>query len=292
MQKLHIPYKSKIKASSPLKIPKIKKIQYKKISISQKINKNIKIINSIETQRKPIKKRKNIIWELSKLSLIIAITFISLTVLASAPSFIKVLYAKIDKSGSKQKEIALENVINNKHVAPILPTAGMEIVEKKEIPNLAINISPLKNRIIIPKIGKNVPIVEISKKNLEEENWQKLEDDIQEGLRNGVVHYPSTAKPGQIGNVFITGHSSYYFWDEGKYKDVFALLHDLKVNDEFVLYWDQKKYFYKINERKVVAPKDTSVLQQPGDKKIATLMTCTPIGTTLNRLILVAEQIE
>ena len=100
-----------------------------------------------------------------------------------------------------------------------------------------------------------------------------------------------TAIPGQFGNVFITGHSSYYPWDSGKFKDVFALLHDLDVGDEFTVFWNQDAYHYRINERKVVTPQETEVLHQPTDKRIATLMTCTPVGTAKNRLVLVAEQI-
>jgi len=34
------------------------------------------------------------------------------------------------------------------------------------------------------------------------------------------------------------------------------------------------------------------VLNQPVDKRVATLMTCTPIGTTLRRLIVSAEEID
>jgi sortase A len=106
-----------------------------------------------------------------------------------------------------------------------------------------------------------------------------------------VVHYPGTAQPGQIGNVFITGHSSYYLWDPGKYKDVFVRLHDMDVGDEFTVFWNQNTYHYRIRERKVVAPEETSVLSQPQHERIATLMTCTPIGTAKNRLVLVADQI-
>lgn len=176
--------------------------------------------------------------------------------------------------------------------ASLLPLAGTQNLGKIDLPTLSIDVSPPDNRIIIPKIGKNIPIVTIPETSILEENWNQLEKDIQGALKDGVVHYPGTANPGQFGNVFITGHSSYYPWDPGRYKDVFALLHDLDVGDEYTIFFAGKKYNYKIVERKIISPKDVSVLQQPENERISTLMTCTPVGTALNRLILVAKEID
>ncbi|MCT4592057.1 MAG: sortase [Candidatus Gracilibacteria bacterium] len=209
-------------------------------------------------------------------------------------AFSQILDKKINSDKYTEARIELEKITkeSDTHRAKRLPTAGIKRDNVKEFPNLNIPIYPLEKRIVIPKIAKNIPIVEISDESLVSEDWKKLEKDVQDGLKNGVVHYPGTAEPGQIGNVFITGHSSYYIWDDGKYKDVFALLHDLDEGDEFTIYWGQNKFDYKISEIKVVSPKDTTVLDQPKSQKIATLMTCTPVGTSKNRLILTAEQIS
>ncbi len=162
---------------------------------------------------------------------------------------------------------------------------------KKTFPSLDLNITPPDNRIVIPKIGKNIPIVEMDAENLKGENWKELEDQIQDGLRNGVVHYPGTAVPGQVGNVFVTGHSSYYPWDKGNYKEVFALLPELEVDDLYYVFYNQKKYTYRIREKKEVYPDNVDVLNQPSEEKISTLMTCVPVGTALRRLIIVAEEV-
>jgi sortase A len=121
------------------------------------------------------------------------------------------------------------------------------------------------------------------------QNWNQLEGNIQSGLQNGVVVHPVSHDPGSFGNFFLTGHSSYYAWDEGRFKDVFALLHEVKVGDIVEVYWEGKKYEYKIRESRVVAPTAVEVLDQPEDLKILTLMTCTPVGTNKNRLILTGE---
>lgn len=229
--------------------------------------------------------------EMTRFAVTTAIIFVCSFAVMNAPALGELLSARLNPVAAVEKEIALKKAVE-KSRAPILPTAGMKFEKRKTYPGLDLAIAPLDNRLVIPAIGKNVPIVNVPADALIAEDWKRLENDIQSALKNGVAHYPGTAQPGQIGNVFITGHSSYYFWDDGKYKDVFARLHDLYAGDEFTIFWNQDVYHYRITERKVVPPEDTSVLNQPRDKRIATLMTCTPIGTAKNRLILVAEQIN
>ncbi|PID70509.1 hypothetical protein CSB37_02365 [bacterium DOLZORAL124_38_8] len=151
-----------------------------------------------------------------------------------------------------------------------------------------LKVYPSDNRIVLPRIGKNVPLVEVEAKK----NWHALETNIQKGLQNGVVVHPISHHPGNFGNFFLTGHSSYYKWDPGRYKDVFALLHELKEGDTVDVYWSGKKYTYKLDESRVIPPTEVSVLDQPTDQKIITLMTCTPIGTNTNRLIWTGKLIK
>lgn len=164
------------------------------------------------------------------------------------------------------------------------------ITEEPEIPLINMEIAPTDNRIIIPRIDQNIPIVSVSSENLIKKDFDALEKDMQEALKDGVVHYPGTSYPNQKGNVVITGHSSYFPWDPGRFKDVFALLHDMVKGDIIVVYYEQKKYYYEVTEIKVVMPENIDVLKQtPGDQ--LTLITCTPIGTNLKRLIVIAKPV-
>jgi LPXTG-site transpeptidase (sortase) family protein len=142
-------------------------------------------------------------------------------------------------------------------------------------------VYPADNRIVLPRIGKNVPLISVSNNK----NWKQLETTIQKGLQDGVVVHPISRNPGNMGNFFLTGHSSYYAWDNGRYKDVFALLHEVESGDEAIIYWKGKKYTYILNKSKIVPPTEVSVLKQPDDRSMITLMTCTPVGTNKNRLI-------
>ncbi len=151
---------------------------------------------------------------------------------------------------------------------------------------------PPDNRLIIPKLGKNVPIIDVSDEELVNADWKGLEKKIQEGLLDGVVHYPGTAKPGQPGDFFLTGHSSYYPTVQSSYKDVFALLYKLEPGDAYSVYYGGDLHTYRVIHKSEVSPSDVSVLDQPSDKRLSTLMTCSPVGTTLRRLIILAEEID
>ena len=174
----------------------------------------------------------------------------------------------------------------------LLPVVEGEKETQKSYAWLDFPVVPTDNRLVIPRLGKSVPLVDMSSENIQGENWAELEKQIQSGLQQGVVHYPGTAKPGQVGNVFITGHSSYYPWAPGQFKDVFAVLGQLEIGDVYYVYYDQQKYTYKVREKFEVNPDNVNVLQQPHDKKVSTLMTCTPVGTTLRRLIIRADDIS
>jgi len=159
-----------------------------------------------------------------------------------------------------------------------------------KIPELELELAPSDNRIIIPRINQNIPIIRVSSENLINRDWKALENDMQEALKNGVVHYPGTSLPGKTGNTVITGHSSYFPWDPGRFKDVFAVLDQLVLGDRIVVYYDQDKFTYEVKDIDIVLPSDIEVLKQTIDEKL-TLITCTPVGTNLKRLIISAEPI-
>lgn len=177
---------------------------------------------------------------------------------------------------------------NLKHL-PALTTAGYN---DQGLLALLPPVGPPENRLIIPKLNLNIPIVIPPSDALLQEDWKRLEEDIQEGLQSGVVHYPGTARPGQAGNFFVTGHSSFFPWAPGNFKSVFARLHELNVGDEYWVFYGGDRHRYVIQDEKEIKPSDVSVLDQPVNRRIGTLMTCTPVGTTLRRLILTAQEVD
>lgn len=169
--------------------------------------------------------------------------------------------------------------------------ADLDFIDNTDIPKLNIEVTPPGYRVIIPRLQSNVPVIGMSTNTLISRNWNALEREMQDALRDGVVHYPGTPFPNQSGNVVLTGHSSYYPWDPGRFKDVFAILHQAVVGDEIIIFHNQQKYTYKVTDIKVVQPTEVNVLGDMGDDRL-TLITCTPIGTNLRRLIVTAKPVR
>ena len=136
-----------------------------------------------------------------------------------------------------------------------------------------------QSELIIPQIQVKAPII-----------WNVDPADITKNLEKGVVHYKGTGLPDEVGNVFITGHSSYYSWAQGDYKTVFALLDKLQISDKIYIQYKGKNLVYQVTKTEVVLPDDISALNTTNTKTL-TLMTCVPMGTNLRRLIVTATQI-
>lgn len=139
--------------------------------------------------------------------------------------------------------------------------------------------------VIIPKINVEIPV------NYSETSTD--ENAIENDLQDGVVHYPTTVLPGQAGNTAFFGHSSNNIFNKGKYKFAFVLLHTLVPRDTFYLSYGGKMYVYQVISRTIVPPNDVGVLGPvAGQTATATLITCDPPGTSINRLIVVGKQVS
>ncbi len=148
------------------------------------------------------------------------------------------------------------------------------------------NVAPTPNpEVIIPKINVQIPVIY--------SQTSTSETAIENNLESGVVHYPTTVLPGQFGNSAFFGHSSNNILNPGKYKFAFVLLHTLVNGDTFYLTYKDKIYVYKVISHQIVSPNDVSVLNTvPGQLATATLITCDPPGTSINRLVVVGQQIS
>jgi sortase A len=154
---------------------------------------------------------------------------------------------------------------------------------------IILNTSGVSNittpEIIIPKLNLQLPV------NYTESSTN--ESDIENDLNSGVVHYPSTALPGENGNTAYFGHSSNNIFNPGKYKFAFVLLHTLEKGDTFYLAYNSKIFVYQVFSKTIVPPSDVSVLNPiAGHTATATLITCDPPGTSINRLVVSADQIS
>lgn len=179
--------------------------------------------------------------------------------------------------------ILLFSFFNERFIAPFIsPSREVSATPIIIDPNsTAVGPDP---KIIIPKINVELPVVY--------DEPSISEKAVDDALERGVLHYATTPYPGQLGNGVIFGHSSNNILNQGKYKFAFVLLRRLEIGDTFMLEKDGKRYVYKIYEKKVVKPTDLSVLNSTDKPATFTLITCDPPGTSLNRLVVIGEQIS
>jgi len=117
-----------------------------------------------------------------------------------------------------------------------------------------------------------------------------LVSTVDNDLSKHLVNYGGTAIPSDKGNAVIFGHSTLpQLYDQKNYKTVFTFLYELSPGDEITANIENVIYKYKVENVTVVAPNNTSVLQQNYDDSFLTLVTCTPPGTIWKRLIVRAR---
>ena len=132
------------------------------------------------------------------------------------------------------------------------------------------------NSIVIEKIGLTAPLIF---------SLRTTQKEIEADLNNGAVAYPGSVLPGKIGNLFITGHSSIYPWNHSAYGKVFAALDKLEAGDQVIVYYEKRKFEYKITNKYIARAQDVRLVHPDSEAKI-TLFTCWPIGTNLKRLVI------
>ena len=103
-------------------------------------------------------------------------------------------------------------------------------------------------------------------------------------------HYQGTALPGQAGNAFIYGHSVLpWFFNPKNYKTIFSTLGNLEPGDEFFITYNNQQFNYVVETTNEVHPSSVRPLDEIKPKYLnestVVLMTCSPPGTKLKRLL-------
>jgi len=141
-------------------------------------------------------------------------------------------------------------------------------------------------RLVIPKINVDVPVVY----DVGTDNASQMK-----AMEGGLAHFPiagASSHPGEIGNTVLAGHSSNDLFDSGDYKFIFAQLEKLTVGDSIYANYNGKRYTYVVTRTETVKPNEVNKLVYQTDKPVMTLITCTPLGTALNRFLVTAEQVS
>lgn len=128
------------------------------------------------------------------------------------------------------------------------------------------------NRLIIEKAGVDMPLF--------------VSDNEKILLKGGWV-FAGASRPDKGSNTVIFGHRWLY---KPPVKNTFYNLDKVAVGDKFTIQWNNQTHTYEVSEVKIVNPTDVWVMN-PTNTPQVTLITCTPLFSTKQRLIVVGKLI-
>jgi LPXTG-site transpeptidase (sortase) family protein len=155
--------------------------------------------------------------------------------------------------------------------------------QETEIKLREFDYSEEENSLEIPELEVLAPLIIIE--DSEEEN-------IENWLTKGVVHFPDSALPGQVGHTIILGHSAPPNWPEINYDGVFSQLNNLEEGDKIFVHFNHLKYPYYVT-KKTFLDKGEEIPKErlTNSENILILVSCWPPGKDLNRIAIEAELI-
>lgn len=220
-------------------------------------------------KRNKIKRKGNL--DLLDTLIRLGLFLIALALLLFVVIFCPVVIKEIEYRLSKPSE-------NMVVLAPKSSSTGVAN-EGKEIVPVGEDFS-----IVVPKIKANSKVIP---------DVDPYDSKIyQKELTKGVAHAKGSVYPGQVGNSFYFAHSSDNFYNANRYNSVFYLLNKLEEGDLFYFFYKEELFKYKVVQTKIVESESINYLSGKTNRKLATLMTCWPAGTTLKRLVVVGELVE
>lgn len=157
--------------------------------------------------------------------------------------------------------------------------------------DFSFNTTPPVNRIIVPSLWLDVPIV--ANENMQATDFAQADFDKQ--LNEWVVKYPTTPAPGEEGNTLLFGHTSYVVRKSNPYGTIFKDLPKLKDNTLIQILREGNLYEYKVVDLFIVNPKqvnDQYLTYQNAGGSYITLMWCYPLWTDKKRIMVVAKLIK
>ncbi|MEX1997487.1 MAG: class E sortase [Candidatus Andersenbacteria bacterium] len=154
-------------------------------------------------------------------------------------------------------------------IAPVQPFPPLSAPE---------NVAP-GSWIRIPSLALNVPLA-LS---------PTLEDtDILKTLDQGAALYPNGILPGQLGNTFISAHSTGEPW-KGKYRFAFLKINDIEPGNVIHLDYQGARYTYTVVAKEIIHPAPDYRVVSDRPIPTVTLMACWPLWTTNQRMLITGE---
>lgn len=150
--------------------------------------------------------------------------------------------------------------------------------EKPQLKNF--EQSNKENSLEIPKIEISVPLV--LSEGVKESNLYKL-------LERGVVLFPGSTLPGEVGQTIILGHSAPPGWPKIKYDWIFTRLNELADGDEIFVYFNHRKYSFYVTGKFFLDRGEELPQTLTNSDNVLVLISCWPPGSDIRRIAVVAK---
>ncbi|MDD5606717.1 MAG: sortase [Candidatus Pacebacteria bacterium] len=112
---------------------------------------------------------------------------------------------------------------------------------------------------------------------------------VYQALDNGVVLYPSSALPGEIGQSIVLGHSSPPGWPKVKYDWVFTNINELNTGNKIIIYFNNKKFTYTVKDKIFLERGEQIPEKIDNNKSVLVLISCWPPGKDLRRIAVISS---
>jgi LPXTG-site transpeptidase (sortase) family protein len=141
----------------------------------------------------------------------------------------------------------------------------------------------MEDSLYIPKIGVMAPIV------IEDSEDKEV---LLKSLDKGVLLFPGSVEPGNVGSTVILGHSSGAIWSGG-YKSVFSLINKLEKGDLVKVYFNNEEFVYRVSKLNILSvEKLDEVVGDSNGTNTLFLSSCWPIGTPWSRIVATAILVD
>lgn len=173
--------------------------------------------------------------------------------------------------------------------------ASQDIVQsnlKQSLDSYSLEFNTLSpsDRVIVPDLGINVPLLQSS---FTKHITEITKEDMDKDLYHGVVQYPTTPHAGNGWNMLVFGHTSYESWKHNPYATVFSKLPKLEEGQLMKVIQNGKLYEYKVITKTIVKPSKVNEEYMKYTKgNYLTLLGCYPIGSDANRIMVIGELVE
>lgn len=149
---------------------------------------------------------------------------------------------------------------------------------ENKLKNEKFEYSEKENSLEISKIEILVPLIFVEK-----------EEEVINALDRGVVHFPGSVLPKEIGQTIILGHSAPPGWPKIKYDWVFSRLNELENGDEIFVYHNNRKYSYNVVKKIFLERGEEIPENLTNSDNMLILISCWPPGKDIRRIAVIAE---